>query len=454
MESILVIEDNKDMQFLLSNILNEEGFKVCCVGEGKNAFPVINKGATDLILLDMRLPGMNGMAILKKIGKIDKEIPVIMLTAYGEIKDAVKAMQLGAYDYITKPFVNEELILIIRKALKTRSLNKEVKSLRMKLNKKRIYEKELGESRAIKRILKQAELVAPTNMCVMIQGKSGTGKEVIANIIHHKSNRKSKPFIAVDCGAIPATLLESELFGYEKGAFTGANSTKKGKFEKANGGTILLDEITNLPFEGQASILRAIEERKINYVGGKKPVDLDVRIIATTNLDFLQEVKKGNFREDLYHRLNQFQINLPTLKERKEDIPVLAKEFLKEANLELGKNIKDFSVGAIRRLLNYDWPGNIRELKHMVKKAVLLTESGNITGRIIFLDSANQGDSIFNIEEINDKTSFDQIIGTIESDLILKAIKKAKGNKTKAAKLLNMNRKTLYRKMNILGIPL
>ncbi len=454
MESILIVEDNKDMQFLLSNILREEGYKIISVGNGARAIQESKKKEPDLVLLDMKLPGMHGMEVFEELRKINKEILVIMITAYGDVKDAVRAMKLGAYDYITKPFDNDDLILTIKKALKTHSLSKEVEKLKNQLRTDRIIVNELGQSPTIIKVLKQIDLIAPTNMSVIIQGKSGTGKEVVANIIHQRSDRKEKPFIAVDCGAIPDTLVESELFGYERGAFTGANNTKKGKFEEANEGTLLLDEITNLPLEGQVKLLRALEERTIYHIGGKKPINIDVRVITTSNLVFEEEIANGNFREDLFHRINEFEINLPLLKERKEDIPILAREFLKEANDELGKSIKNFSADAMKLLLEYSWPGNIRELKHKIRRATLLSESEYITPVDISIKEDAENENSILLSEIAKGATFDNVIRNVEKELILKAIEKMGGNKSKAATLLNINRKTLYRKMKYLGLPL
>ncbi|HHE39440.1 MAG TPA: sigma-54-dependent Fis family transcriptional regulator, partial [Candidatus Cloacimonetes bacterium] len=259
MGKILIVDDNKDMQFLLSNILREEGYEIFSAGNGNRAIEIVKRNEPDLVLLDIRLPGMDGLQILEKVRKIDKDIIVIMITAFGDVKSAVQAMKLGAHDYVTKPFDNEELSLIISKALNTRYLSKEVDSLRKQLTEKGEIEKTMGKSDVIKKVIKQVELISPTNMSVIIQGKSGTGKEVIARMIHHKSLRKKKPFIAIDCGAIPDTLVESELFGHEKGAFTGSYSQKIGKFEQADEGTLFLDELTNLPLEAQANLLRAIE---------------------------------------------------------------------------------------------------------------------------------------------------------------------------------------------------
>jgi len=457
MESILIVDDNKDLQFLLSNFLLKKGYRITAVGNGNTALAEIRKSIPDLVLLDMKLPQMNGIEILQKIKEIDSNILIIMMTAYANIKDSIRAMKLGAYDYITKPFDYDDLMLTIQKALNTQHLNKEVQSLRRRLHEDTGIDKEMGESRAIKKALKQIELVAPTNLSIIIQGESGTGKEVIANIIHRKSERKNQPLIAIDCGAIPDTLVESELFGFEKGAFTGANSTKKGKFEEANGGTILLDEITNLPFDSQAKLLRAIEAREIYHVGGKKPIKIDVRIIATTNLDLLEIAEEGKFRNDLYHRLNQFKLILPSLQKRKEDIPLLAAEFLEEANLELKKKVKDFSPEVMKLFLEYHWPGNVRELKNVVKKAVLLTEDYEfITSENIFLESKKIPMDIPEPISLNKGETLQEKIARItaeaEKEIIVSALQKEKYNKTKVARKLGIDRKTLYSKLKKLGI--
>ncbi|MBC8385452.1 MAG: sigma-54-dependent Fis family transcriptional regulator [Candidatus Cloacimonetes bacterium] len=451
MDKILIVDDNTDMQFLLSNILSEEGYETFSAGNGNRAITEVKRNNPDLVLLDIRLPGMDGLRVLEEIRKINPEILVIMITAFGDIKSAVQAMKDGAFDYVTKPFDNEALILNIKKAMKTKHLSDEVEDLKKQLQEQKEI-KFLGESPQMKMVLKQVDLVAPTNMSLIIQGKSGTGKEVIAKLIHKRSSRKDKPFIAVDCGSIPETLVESELFGHEKGSFTGADSLKKGQFELAHGGTLLLDELTNLPFDAQAKLLRAIEERQIIRIGGKKPIRIDVRIIATTNLDIIQTVQDGKFRDDLFHRLNEFQITLPLLNQRKEDIPILARKFLQDSNKDLNKTIKDFSSESINRLINYQWPGNIRELKHVIKRAVLLTESGNITPDKLVLNVVKPHDEVSISESFDKGETYDDIIRRVEKDLILKAIDQAGGNKTKAAEMLNMNRKTFYRKMNSLGI--
>jgi DNA-binding NtrC family response regulator len=397
---------------------------------------------------------MNGMEILEKLKRIDKDLLIIMLTAYVEVKDAVKAMKLGAFDYVTKPFDNEELILIIKKALQTQYLSREVAELRKKLGEKKPIEEIMGESPQIKQVLKQVEIIAPTNMTVIIQGESGTGKELIAQLIHQKSLHKAQPFVAIDCGAIPDTLVESELFGYEKGAFTGAEERKEGKFEQANGGTLFFDEITNLPNSIQMKLLRAVQERKFQHLGGKKDISVDVRIIVATNISLSEAVRMGEFRDDLFHRLNEFHIDLPPLRERKEDLPFLTKYFLDEANRELGKKTEGFSGEAMRFLLDYHWPGNVRELKNVIKKAVLLADSKDITPACLSLNNGNQPtqphlqlDTSTSKEGVSLREAKEKSAGQIEEKMIKEALAKAGDNKTKAARILKIDRMTLYSKI-------
>lgn len=454
MERILIVDDDKDLRFNLSCILKEEGHEVIAAADGKQALNAFDQRTPDLVLLDIGLPGMDGVELLKEMKKIEKNLPVIMLTARNDAKSAVKAMKLGAVDYITKPFDQEELSLIIKKALHTQELTREVVFLRKKLGRISVIEETMGDSPRIKQVLKQVEIVAPTIMTVILQGESGTGKEVIAKMIHEKSLRKDKPFIAIDSGAIPDTLVESELFGYEKGAFTGAEERKEGKFEQANNGTLFFDEITNLSSSIQMKLLRVVQERKFQHLGGKKDISVDVRIIAATNINLFEAVKIGKFRNDLFHRLNEFHIDLPSLRERKEDLPVLTKYFLNEANKDLNKKVKGFSGEAIKFLFDYHWPGNVRELKNVIKKAVLLADPKNITPACFSLNNGNQPrQSHFQIDALTSKegASLREVkkksAGQIEEKMIKDALAKTGGNKTKAAKILKIDRMTLYYKI-------
>jgi DNA-binding NtrC family response regulator len=461
MKKILIVDDDKDMRDILSSLISSEGYEAITAGDGRKALKEISAHSPDLVLLDIRLPEMDGMKVLEEIKKIDKNLPVIMLTAYEDVKGAVQAMKSGAFDYITKPFDNEGIVLNIRKALQTRYLSREVENLRKILEGKKIVERFLGESPPIKQILNQVKIIAPTSMTVIIQGESGTGKELIARMIHQESPRHDKPFIAIDCGTIPENLVESELFGYERGAFTGADKRKEGSFESANGGTLFLDEMINLPLPLQVKLLRVIQERKVQHLGGTKEIKIDVRIIAATNAILSDEVKDGRFRGDLYYRLNEFNINLPPLREREEDIPILAKYFLEEANLEFNKKIEDISGEAMKSLLNYHWPGNVRELRNVIRKAVLLTDS-NYIGEINL-----SSDVTSNCEKIGLSADFDRlnldkgislreatrkITEEAEKKVIKEALGVAKNNKSKAAKILKIDRMTLYSKIKSLGL--
>jgi len=462
METILIVDDDKDVQFTISNILKHAGYETIIAGGGNRALREIRKRSPDLALLDIRLPGMDGIKILEEMKRIDKDLTIVMVTAYGDIKNVVNAMKLGAYDYITKPFDNEELLLVVKKALQTRYLNKEVEILRRKLG-ERMATGIIGESPQIKQVFKQVEIIATTNMTVIIQGESGTGKELIAHMIHQKSQRRDKPFIPIDCAAMPETLVESELFGYEKGAFTGAEERKEGKFEQASGGTLLLDEITNLSDAVQMKLLRVIQERRLQHLGGKRDISIDVRIIVATNINLSDAARNGKFREDLFHRLNEFQIDLPPLRERKEDFPILAKYFLDEGNNEFNKKIKGFSAEAINSLFNYHWPGNVRELRNIVRKAVLLTNSDYIELSHFSTNThkpQNETGTTFNtlrneidLAEMFDRgISFEEINQEFVKNLIKKTLQHTGGNKKKTAEILKINRRMLYRKMKSLSL--
>jgi DNA-binding NtrC family response regulator len=469
MEKILIVEDNKDMQFLLSNILKNEGYQVSVAGEGSKALKELKGPSADLVLLDIHLPDMNGMTILEEIKKLNNDLSVIMLTAYGEIKGAVQAMKLGAFEYITKPFDNDELLIVIKRALHAQSLSKEVQSLRKELGEKtapRLIEELTGESQAMKQILKQVDIISPTNMTVMLQGESGSGKELVAQLIHKKSQRKDRPFVAIDCGAIPESLVESELFGCERGAFTGADARREGKFEQANEGTLFLDEITNLTDLAQVKLLRVLQEKKLEHLGGKKDIKVDVRIIAASNVALPDVLKKGRFRNDLFHRLNEFPITLPPLRERKDDIPHLVNRFLEEARKEFNKDVKEISSDAMKVLLDYRWPGNVRELKNVVRRAALLAESDKITPAHLPPDTISGcpsglddlSEKLDILAELKKGLSLHDItkekIDDIEQNIISQALSLAGGNKSKAAKMLGIDRTTLYTRLREHGLKL
>lgn len=447
MEKILIIDDNESLRYTLTSVLEEAGYKSTAVEDGFKGIDEIKTNSFNLVISDMKLPGMDGLEIIKKIKKINIDIPVIVLTAFGDIKNAVDAIKHGAFDYLTKPFNNEEVILTIKKALEIDYLKREVNLLRKKYDES--YRKDIvtGNTGKMKELNEQIKIVAPTNMTVLLQGESGTGKEVIANMIHRLSSRKEKPFIAVDCGAIPELLIESELFGYEKGAFTDAKSDKEGKFEQADGGTLFLDEISNLSDANQIKLLRVLEERQVTRLGGKKPKKLDVRIIAASNIILSKAVNNQKFRGDLFYRLNEFHLNLPSLRERREDIELFVELFIKDSNMEFNKNIEGVSKEVMTKLINHNWPGNIRELRNVIRRSVLLT-NGNLITSVHLYDIEGENTTTDDFQ----KQSFADSTKNAEKDIILKAIEDAGGNKSKAAKILNINERTFYRKLKNLGI--
>lgn len=456
MGKILVVDDDKDMCVMLHDILKQEGYEILTAETGKKALKELKIFQPEIILLDIKLPDMNGIEVLKEIKKTDENINVIMLTASEEVNNAVNAMKLGAFDYFSKPFFNEEIIIVVKKAFQNKHLKTEVEDLRKKLGSHEGAELFVGKSAGIKQILNQIKTVAPTNITVNIQGESGTGKELAAKLIHKYSIRKNNSFVAVDCGTLPENLVESELFGYEKGAFTGAVTKKEGKFETANKGTIFLDEITNLPLTAQAKLLRILQERKVQRLGSVKETSVDIRIITATNKALVEEVKKGNFREDLYHRINEFSLLLPPLRERKEDIPVLVNYFIEESNLEFKKKIEIISGEAMKYLLEYPFPGNVRELRNIIKKAVLLSDSNyineiNLDGggtqgleKFDFLSDLSKGIPLHVITH--------KVTEEMEKNIIKKVLTKTNNNKALAAKILQIDRMTLYSKMKSFGL--
>jgi two-component system response regulator AtoC len=445
MHRILLVDDESHIRSILSDILAEKQYEILQAGDGKEALRIVKKEIPDVVLLDYNLPDMKGIDILEKIKEMNQQIIVIMLTAYGDLQKAVQAMKLGAYDYLTKPFDNDEIVLVVEKALHTKQLTNEVNFLKKQLQTNEISRDMIGESSAIKKVLDMVQLVATNDITVFLEGETGTGKEVIARLIHGQSNRSEKAFVAVDCGAIPETLFESEMFGYEKGAFTGASLRNTGKFEQADGGTLFLDEISNLPLNMQAKLLRAIQNKTISRIGGKVMVPCDVRIIAASNKNIITDIENGRFRSDLFYRLHEFKIELPTLSERKDDIPFLANCFLKEFNIEFGKTIKGFDPHSIEELMYYRWPGNVRELKNVIKRAVLLTPGKYILPEhLIFSYVKNSSKKI---EATDDSTmeNFETEVLLSKIAKVKEAIERANGNKSKAASILGMTRNQMYR---------
>ncbi len=458
MKSILIVEDDITFGLMLQKWLSRNNFTVNSVSSISDAKKNIEKNRYDLILSDLRLPDEEGVDLLQWMNKLGISTPLIMMTSYADIQSAVRTMKLGAFDYIAKPFHPDDLLSKINEALlqpknSLNTANSEKKILTEKTNEEYIE----GDSEAAKQLYKFVKLVAPTNMSVLIQGASGTGKEHIAKSIHNLSKRSDKAFIAIDCGAIPKELAASEFFGHVKGAFTGALEDKKGAFIAANGGTIFLDEIGNLNYNTQIQLLRALQERIIRPIGSNTATQVDIRLIAATNEDLSQAIADGLFREDLYHRINEFTIHVPSLSERKEDIPLFANLFLKQANRELNKKVEGYSEEALLVLTSYNWPGNVRQLKNIIRKATLLAQTNTI--ELSDFESDLVGNKANTIEtnitsNISSGTSIELYDEQDEKQKILVALKMTNNNKSKAAKLLKIDRKTLYNKLKLYDIEL
>jgi len=456
--NILIIDDEVDLCQSLLELLEEEEYKVFIAHNGKEGLIKVKENLPDLVLLDIKMSGIDGIETLGRITAINKDILVIMLTAYQTVETAVKAMKLGAYDYISKPFNFEELKIIIKRALRARDLSQEVISLRHQIREKYSFNNIIGKSDKVKEVLYKIEKVAPTSATVLIRGESGSGKELIAKTIHQYSPRRDRPFIAVDCASMPETLIESELFGHTKGAFTGAVAKRIGKFELAQAGTFFLDEIGNLPVNIQAKLLRVLQEGEINRIGEKYPIKIDVRVIIASNTNLEEEIKRGTFREDLYYRINVFSIILPTLRERKEDIPLLALHFLNQFDSIFGKKIKDISEESMKLLINYSWPGNVRELQNVIQQAIIMAEDIILPEHLSFYIKENKVEAgpiptLLSEKDKNNfpddfslKNSINQLLRDTERRIILKALERTNWNKAEAARLLKINYKTLYLK--------
>ena len=453
---ILIVEDDVSFSITLKTFLERQGFKTEIVSSAHKALERIFADYFDVVITDFRLPDKNGIELLRTIKENRKDTLVILMTAYADIRMAVKAIKHGAYEYIAKPVNPEELLDHIKNGLRkhTQTVSTDTKTSQLSGATHSVHKEYVKATSAESRLLHEhISLVAPTEMSVIIQGESGTGKEFIARKIHELSLRKKKPFVAVDCGALSKDLAGSEFFGHLKGSFTGAIQDKTGQFEVANQGTIFLDEIANLSYNIQIKLLRAIQERQIRKIGSNKDIAVDVRIIVATNEDLQQEVKKGNFREDLYHRLNEFTIHVDPLRERKSDIQLFVKHFLIKANTELGRDVKQIPESLMETLLNYSWPGNIREIKNVIRRAVLLSKENELDKNalpqeIILSVIKNQNKSARNETDnfLKAKT------GNTEKEIIIETLQKTKFNKSKAAKLLNIDRRTLYNKLKLYNI--
>lgn len=466
MNKILIIDDEVNIGILLSKFLTRNGFEVSTSTNGNNALDLMTKEPFDLVLCDFRLEDTDGREMLRKIKTNYPDTGVIIITGYSDIKLAVELIKMGAYDYITKPLYPDEILNTINKAIEAQKVINQRGNQTNGTNNKR-ESKEIsipeefvvGKGTASLELLKQIKLVAPTNYIVILNGESGTGKESVAKSIHFNSQRKDKPFIAMDCGSLTKDLAGSEFFGHEKGSFTGALYTKIGHFEMANGGTLFLDEIGNLSYEIQASLLRTVQERKVKRIGSTKEIDLDVRILVAANENLNDAIQKGRFREDLFHRFNEFNITVPPLRERGKDIMIFAEHFLMEANTELNRNVTDFSNEVIDCLMSYNWPGNVRELKNVIRRATLLSEGNKIQLKALPLEisifaKSSAIENIFgaNVAINTNRPNLKNAAMAAEYETILNVLKEVNFNKTKAATILNIDRKTLYNKMKAINL--
>jgi two-component system response regulator AtoC len=452
--AILIVDDDEVMCRTLSDVLQKMSFEVMSVQTGKDALYPIQERFYDLILLDIRLPDMNGLEVLKKIREINSDPFVIVMTAYADVQTAVAAMRAGAYDYVNKPFEIDELKLAIKKALETKELKDEVLRLRSQYKDEERNGEIYGVSPQLDVVRELIALVSQTPRTpVLVQGESGTGKELVANAIHFQSRRHRKPLIKINCSAIPEALLESELFGYEKGAFTDAKESMPGLIELAQNGTIFLDEISEMKASLQPKLLRFLETYTLRRVGGKRNITVDVRVIASTNKDLAQLVERGEFRKDLYYRIKVMVIELPPLRDRKEDIPILADFFIKKMGKELGKEIKGVTAQTLNLLLAYQWPGNVRELKNVIERATILVKGNEVTPEDLPLELRNNkmgGNSIASVRKRMGKDGLVPL-AEIERSYILKVLEEKAGNKSETARILGISRSTLREKLNRYG---
>ncbi len=442
-KSILIVDDDLYMIKLLDNFLQKEGYSTYTLTKGKPALKLLAKKTFDLVICDIRLPDIEGNILLSHIRKVSPGTAVVMITAYGEIQDAVRCIKSGAFDYVTKPILPENISNVVKMALRSKEVPGSFDD----------FEFITGNCDKIVELTDQAKLVAPTDMSVLIEGETGSGKEYVARMIHHHSKRKNKKFVAIDCGAIPKELAASELFGHVKGAFTGAITDKTGFFKMADGGTIFLDEIGNLSYDTQVKLLRAIQQKIVIRVGDTKPIPVDVRIISASNSNLTINARDGSFREDLYHRINEFKLELPPLRERGDDIILFAKHFLKQANQELNRRVEGFDPGVIASLKAYSWHGNLREMRNVIKRSVLLAKNNRVNIDCLpeEIRMTEKQDHVPH-EPGDDEWSLKEAALSAEKAVIMKALEQSGNNKTEAAKLLKIDRKTLYNKMQNLGI--
>ena len=446
MSNVLVVDDQQILRVTLTEFLEEAGFSVTAVASGRRAIEVFKNERPSAVLLDLKMPDMDGIETMQELKKIDADVPVILVTAHGDIETAVEAIKMGAYDFIVKPPKFDRLMLTLKRAIEKLELKRKVENLNIAFETS--LEWLLGSSDIIKKIIKQIHQVAWSDFSLIIQGETGTGKTTVARAIHNLSKRAKGPFINVDMGTMPETLVESELFGYEKGAFTGAERKKKGFFECADGGTILIDEVQNIPPHIQGKLLRVVEEKKISPLGSTETLNIDIRVIAATNIDIKEAVAQKKFREDLFFRLGEFMITLPPLRERIDDIPFFSRRFLREAASEMNKQIRGISDDVLELLVKYPWPGNVRELKNMIRKAVLLSSGDMIMPEHVeFFIGDKCGSDTDNLAFMPLKEVSAIAVRDVERKAIKQALDMTKGNKTKAAAMLQIDYKTLLTKI-------
>ncbi len=457
---ILIADDDEHLVELLTHLMKREGFKTLPAHDGNTALTILNTEKPDLMVLDIKMDDMDGMEVLRQAKAFDQDLPVIILTGYHDTHGAVKAIKAGASDYFPKPFETHELIRAIHQGLSERMLKGKLRDLSNKLQETQSLKDQMGPSDGVVRIISEVNRVAESDFTVVIIGETGSGKELIARAIHEASPRSKAPFIPVDCGAIPETLLESELFGHERGAFTGAGVQKPGKFELAQKGTLFLDEISNMPLGSQVKLLRVIQEKKVYRVGGTKPMSVNVRLLVASNQDLHVLTESDSFRRDLFYRLNEFSILVTPLRERKEDIPYLAKRFLDLANIELKKNVRGFSESALNAMFNYPWPGNVRQLRSTIRRAALLADE-LITEKHLDLKRVPVPGLAFTPKVegtpwkgLSLKEIVDQSTRAVEREVLTQVLRNTGGNKAKAARLLKIDYKTIHGKIRQYGIQI
>jgi DNA-binding NtrC family response regulator len=444
--TILVVEDEEKLRRVVELQLKGAGFEVEQAGTVEQAMRLADRA--DIILTDLRLPGVSGLELLANLRRQDSHTPVVVMTAFGSIETAVEAMKAGAVDFLPKPFSLDHLMTVVNKALELRTLRDENRQLRAELSQRYEFDNMVGHSEGMREIFSTITRVAPTRATVLLCGESGVGKDMIARAIHHHSPRADRPFVKINCTALPENLMESELFGYEKGAFTGANTTKLGKFEQADTGTVFLDEIGDVPASVQVKLLRILQEREFERLGSNKVKHIDVRVLAATNVDLRAALEQGTFREDLYYRLNVLPINIPPLRERKEDIPYLAGFFVKKLGKDLGSPVQSISDAAMERLTGYHWPGNVRELENVLERSMVLANGAVLEAGDVKLDTAPAARFTTADNFLPEGTTLDQY----EQAIIKEALRRANGNKSQAARMLGLTRNALRYRLSQMGL--